>query len=398
MPTNEFLPFATGIGANVLSQADYAALGSRGTGFVAGTALSAPFNKAVRQSSVAASMVAQYSADLTGANVADDGDVSSILNVFKAAVRSQKLNYLAVGGTSTALSITLTPAPTSWADLVGVPLRLLMASAAGTPATLAVAGLTGTKSIVKRGGSPVLPSEWLAGDIVECVYDGTVVRMVSSQRLGLDSGGFSSYGANVSIPVSDIGKVVNLNLACRSAILPRASDCASGIMILHNTTPGYMVTVSAQAGDDITLADKGTGSGLTSFNLAHGESAIIGSWAPYSNNWAVMAGSAHDRYTPQAYSVLSALVGGPSYKRIPDATSPTGYILFQSGTKTLVAAQTLEQIVFPVAFPNRLLGIYASSSEPTGYCGATNNANSVVDAWVHHSAAGSTVWWFAWGY
>lgn len=314
------------------------------------------------------------------------------------AIRAGAWNYAAASGSASALSITLNPAPSAWSDLVGTPLRLLMSAAAGTPTTLAVAGLSGTRPIVKRGGAPVLTNEWLAGDIVECVYDGTVMRMVSSQRLGLDTGGFSSYGTNVSIPASDIGKAVNLNLACRSVILPRASDCAGGIMILHNTTPGYMVTVSVQGGDEITIGDWGAGGGHTSFALAHGESALIGSWSPYTDGWAVMAGSAHDRYTPQLFSALSSAVGGASYKRIPDQTSPTGYITIQSGSKTVAVAQTMEQVVFPIAFANRLLGIYASSADLNGYAGATNNANSVVDARVYHSNAGGTLWWWAWGY
>jgi hypothetical protein len=42
MPVNEFLPFAAGVGANVIDQATWQVLPGRGTGFVAGTALSRP--------------------------------------------------------------------------------------------------------------------------------------------------------------------------------------------------------------------------------------------------------------------------------------------------------------------------------------------------------------------
>ncbi|MFH1557660.1 MAG: hypothetical protein ABII76_22865 [Pseudomonadota bacterium] len=316
---------------------------------------------------------------------------ADLLQVTKG-VRSGALNYVVAGGSAAALSIVLDPPPGDWADLVGTPLRLLMSAAAGTPATLAVAGLAGTRPVVKRGGAPVLPNEWLAGDIVECVYDGAVVRMISSQRIGLDTGGFSSYGANVSIPVSDIGKVVNLNVSCRSAILPHASDCPSGILILHNTTPGYAVTVSVQAGDEITIGDWGAGGGHTSFELCHGESAIIGSWAPYTNGWAVMAGSAHDRYTPQFQSYL----GNVGWKRTPDRDAPSGYILDQWGEVTVAAANTLQIVTLPLTFTTSIMDVSAHSASIGSFAGAAGLSLSQI--YVFSSAAGSLVRWNARGY
>ncbi len=393
MPTNEFLPFATGVGANVLSQADYAALGARGTGFVAGTALSAPFNKAVRQSSVAASMAAQFSADMTGADVTDDGSVSTILNIFKAAIRSQKLNYLtAGGGTASAVSISLTPAPSAWVDLVGTPLRLAMGTAAGAPATLAVAGLAGTRPIVKRGGAPVLPNEWLAGDIVECVYDGTVVRMISSQRLGLDSAGFSSYGTNLNIPISDVGKLINFNLACTAVTLPKASDAPFGIMVLHNTTQGNLITVNAAAGDDITVGLGGAGSGITSFNMEYGESAFIASWSPFANNWAVMLGSVQDRYRPQFQSAL----GTTGWKRTPDPVAPRGFIMDQWGEVTVSAANTLQAVTLPVTFTTSIMEVTGNSASNGAFAGASGL--NLSQFYVFSSVAGSLVRWRARGY
>ncbi len=42
MATNDFKPFATGSGANVLSQADYEALSALASGFLSGKALRDP--------------------------------------------------------------------------------------------------------------------------------------------------------------------------------------------------------------------------------------------------------------------------------------------------------------------------------------------------------------------
>lgn len=69
MATNDFKSFAVGAGANVMSQADWIALTALATGFHAGKASSAQVNKALRQSGVIASMIAQFTSDSTGQDV-----------------------------------------------------------------------------------------------------------------------------------------------------------------------------------------------------------------------------------------------------------------------------------------------------------------------------------------
>lgn len=86
MATNDFLAFGVNAGANVISQADYAALASRVNGFSAGTAVSAQLNKAWRQSSVIASVVAQYIADNSGKDVLDNGNPTEVLNNLSLAI------------------------------------------------------------------------------------------------------------------------------------------------------------------------------------------------------------------------------------------------------------------------------------------------------------------------
>ena len=61
--TNEFVPFGTGPGANVLTAAGWAALGARLSGFAGGVASSAQCNTAWRQSTSVAAMVAAMVAD-----------------------------------------------------------------------------------------------------------------------------------------------------------------------------------------------------------------------------------------------------------------------------------------------------------------------------------------------
>ncbi|AYQ38344.1 MULTISPECIES: gp53-like domain-containing protein [Burkholderia cepacia complex] len=77
---NDFLAFAVGAGANVLSQAAYASMTALGTGFQAGTAQSAALNKVWRQSSIMSAVLAQFIVARTGQPAIDDGTTATLLN------------------------------------------------------------------------------------------------------------------------------------------------------------------------------------------------------------------------------------------------------------------------------------------------------------------------------
>lgn len=85
MPTNNFKPFAIGAGANVTSQADWEVLASLVSGFQSGKASSAQMNKAFRQATFVAAALAQYTADKSGLDVLDDGDVAGFVAKMSAA-------------------------------------------------------------------------------------------------------------------------------------------------------------------------------------------------------------------------------------------------------------------------------------------------------------------------
>lgn len=85
---NDFLPFAAGAGSNVLTQAQYAALAAVSTGFAAGTASSAAANKAWRQSSLIASVIAQFIVAQSGQPAIDDGTTATLLANFELALQA----------------------------------------------------------------------------------------------------------------------------------------------------------------------------------------------------------------------------------------------------------------------------------------------------------------------
>lgn len=85
---NDFIPFASGAGANVLSQSAYASLPAVTGGFSSGILAAAQLNKALRQSSVIAAAVAKLIADKTGLAVVDDGTTATIEANLIAAIQS----------------------------------------------------------------------------------------------------------------------------------------------------------------------------------------------------------------------------------------------------------------------------------------------------------------------
>jgi hypothetical protein len=86
MATNDFLPWATGGGANVEAQATYVSDPVVGTGETTGTANSARCNKAWRQATQAAYLLGQLIVDFTGLNATDDGNVATLLANLKQAL------------------------------------------------------------------------------------------------------------------------------------------------------------------------------------------------------------------------------------------------------------------------------------------------------------------------
>lgn len=88
MATNDFLPFATGGSANVLTQAQWVAYTSLLNGFQSGVAQSNAVNKAIRQSSIMAAVLGQFIANTTGQNATDDGTTATLLANLIAAVKA----------------------------------------------------------------------------------------------------------------------------------------------------------------------------------------------------------------------------------------------------------------------------------------------------------------------
>ncbi|HHU0732672.1 hypothetical protein KN748_09485 [Klebsiella pneumoniae] len=177
MPTNDFKAFATGNSANVISQADYLALAALVSGFSSGKASSAQVNKALRQATVMANVLAQFIADSANVDVLDDGNTAAILSNLKNSMPGRLLGVQVV--TSSAL-ITKSAGAKRWR---------IRALGAGAGSSAAPATAAGQVSISNGGG---------AGAYAEGIYN---VSALSSATVTIGSGGvggtaISPYGGD----------------------------------------------------------------------------------------------------------------------------------------------------------------------------------------------------------
>lgn len=101
MATNDFKPFSGAGGANVITQAEYEALAALSTGFSSGVAKANEINKVLRQASFIAAALAQYTANKSGQDVLDDGNLSGFITKMATAFGK---DFQALDATLTALA------------------------------------------------------------------------------------------------------------------------------------------------------------------------------------------------------------------------------------------------------------------------------------------------------
>lgn len=106
MPTVDYLPVATGTGANVDSQANFEASGYQVVGFTAGLSKSAQFNKVWRQASMIGNAVATFISNTLGISVLDDGNSTNLIANLTEAIAAS-----ASGIVNSIVPVTYSPTP-----------------------------------------------------------------------------------------------------------------------------------------------------------------------------------------------------------------------------------------------------------------------------------------------
>lgn len=161
MPTNDFKQLASSVGANVATQANYAANSSlQNNGFASGVVDSLMFNKALRQSSGIAAMIAQFIADNQASNVADDGNLVTLeaqfLAATKSVIKSQGLQPSTVTPIATSTTLTAADAGKQFA-ISGTPgaftITLPLAAAMKLGDRIEIHNISATNIVVSRQGT-----------------------------------------------------------------------------------------------------------------------------------------------------------------------------------------------------------------------------------------------------
>ncbi|WP_275921807.1 hypothetical protein [Burkholderia sola] len=172
MPTiqNDFLPFATGPGANVVDQATYSALTALTTGFVSGTAQSQQLNKVWRQSSIMSAVIAQFIVAQTGQAAVDDGTTPTLLANFTKAVNAASKQRVILTDTGAANAYAAAnPVPmTSLPTVSGVVQTISVKTSNTGASTYAPDGLA-ARPIFGLGGAALQGGEMPANGIATLV-------------------------------------------------------------------------------------------------------------------------------------------------------------------------------------------------------------------------------------
>ncbi|WP_239043377.1 phage tail protein [Citrobacter freundii] len=226
MATNNFKPFATAANANVTAQADWEALPALLSGFMAGKASSAQVNKAIRQASFIAAALAQYTANKSGLDVLDDGDLNGFISKmgtafgkdFQAldatltalaglATGANKLPYFT--GTDTAAQTNLTSVGR---DIIGkntiadilTYLGLRTAAKADVVGTVSQSGGVPTGAIIERGSNSNGEYTKFADGTLICWFTRSVESITSNPSGGTTNLYFSTESV-FTFPATFVG-------------------------------------------------------------------------------------------------------------------------------------------------------------------------------------------------
>ncbi|MHA1161628.1 glycine-rich domain-containing protein [Enterobacter ludwigii] len=234
MATNDFKPFSIGAGANVMTQSDWVALAALATGFQSGKASSAQINKALRQGTVMASVLAQFIADSSGADVLDDGNTALILSRLKSGLLSASPGRL-LGVKVITSSGTYTPT----AGTKSIVVECQGGGGAGGGSTATTAG----NSSVGSGGSE------------GCYGKSLFTNLSSSYSVTIGSGGVGVSGGNGGAGgASSFGSLLTAGGGLGGGVLPSGSTAA--FVGLTGSTPptvtGANIFASTYAGTFIS--------------------------------------------------------------------------------------------------------------------------------------------------
>lgn len=269
---NDFLVFAGAGGANVISQATYAALAALGPGFSAGIAASDQCNKVWRQSSLIAAMVAAFTVDASGLPMVDNGALSTILNNFNTALAQAQ--FAADTGTANTYAVTFSAGLTVQD---GTIIRVRPSHTNTTASTINVDG-AGPIAILNRNLAALSGGEIVANGSLELEYNAAHSSWVILSNPG---GSVTSISPQIAAYVSSSASVLfqegtNTISASHTGTgiytitfgvgMPDTDYCVQ--LTVDGSTPQYGFVATRNTGSVIIHIDNTTSDALVDANFS----------------------------------------------------------------------------------------------------------------------------------
>lgn len=265
-------------------------------------------------------------------------------------------------GSANAQVLTISPAPTSAAQLVGIPITFTSQGTNTTAATLNV-NATGTLQIVQTNGLPLGLGALVAGALVTVVSNGTNYRMTSQTSVFTDgaaggvtvSGPNNSNGANVAL-FGNGGTTPNKFIRAAAGVLQFLNSAYNSVLATLTDAGTLTVASSITAGGAITA---NTGNIFASAGMLRANTGAFGSGDP-------LAATILRDFTIQGN-------GAGWWFRAPDG------VIIQGAQVVLPGNNVRQPFNLPIAFPSSFLGLASSYSfdavngVPIGSVGVTNN-------------------------
>ncbi|MEL6237019.1 MAG: hypothetical protein AAFO57_00120 [Pseudomonadota bacterium] len=301
MATNDFLPFAYGGGANVLSQSAYAALTTLlSGGYQSGVANSAQMNKTWRQSSIMAAVLGQFAADYSGNNSTDDGTTATLEANIVTAIRNATKTTVTLTDTGTANAYAAANTPPlvagTWVNNVVQQVKILNANTGAS--TYAPDGLTAIP-IYGLGLQPLQGGELYAGgtailmkQTITGINSGNPIAVLMECAGGaqqVSPATQSQHAAQLGQVAGVIGSARNLKMSVTAA---SASATMTADEIVVETALGGLRYCLASFNKTINLATTGAGGMDTGSAPVSGYVALYAIYNPTTQTAALLATNA----------------------------------------------------------------------------------------------------------
>ena len=336
--TVDFIPFATGVGAGVKSQAAWISDVVVTNGFVTGIAQSTQVNKAVRQPSFVASAISNFVGNVINQNILDNGVLNTYWSQFWQSILNAP-SFVDTGSVN-ALVIAAPGSLTFPSPIAGLCIAVKVAATSTGGATLNWMG-TGNKNITYPNGAALIGGELSSGGYSTLIFDGTNWQLTEISPNAFLARGYGNRAVtittNYSVVSGDGGKNINCNAANLVVTLTSGYLTSNNGPVIIGTYSGYTATVSAGSGvfvgsslnnqTSVTIVSKGwiaVQPDGTNFRIVAGDPSTLGA----SSNF-LIGGNLTVSGT-STYSGLGTFSGG-AISTASDASGAGGQFRATSG-------------------------------------------------------------------